>query len=318
MKPVQPHAWTILSVLQWAHAYLQAKGISETRAAAEVLLAHCLQCNRLDLYLRHDQPLSEDELGCYKQVLKRRLAREPTQYITGQQEFWSLNFRVTPAVLIPRPETEVVVEVVLRYARTRAPAGPVPWILDVGTGSGVLPVVLAKELPAARVVAVDRSWPALEVARENIRRHAVQDRVSLVQGDLAGPLACQPSFDIIVANLPYVPTVEWEGLPPEIRDYEPRQALDGGPDGLALIRPLTAAVPVLLKEGGMLALEVGQGQAQAVVQLLQTAQAFCSVEIIPDYQRIGRVVAARQAGEIRGETAREGNCCNSIDSCRPY
>ena len=165
--------WTILSVLQWAQNYLQSKEISEPRAGAEVLLAHCLQCSRLDLYLRHDQPLADEELSCYKKGLKRRLAFEPTQYITGHQEFWSLDFMVSSAVLIPRPETELLVEAVLKHLRRPEQQTAGPWILDVGTGSGVLAVTLATELPHAGIIAVDRSWEALEMARKNARCHKV-------------------------------------------------------------------------------------------------------------------------------------------------
>jgi release factor glutamine methyltransferase len=289
--------WTILTVLKWAQQYLQAKGISEPRAGAEVLLAHCLGCSRLELYLRHDQPLADGELSCYKTALKRRLAHEPTQYITGRQEFWSLDFLVSPAVLIPRPETELLVEAVLQHRRQPEPAGEIPRILDVGTGSGILAVTLATQLPEAQVVAVDRSWAALKVARENARRHEAAGRVTWILGDLVAALAPKDNFDVVVANPPYVPTTDWEQLPPELKDYEPRLALDGGPDGLDVIRALVPAVAPLLRPAGLLALEVGQGQAEAVKELLDGQGAYAPAAIIPDYQRIGRVVLARRLGE---------------------
>ncbi len=228
------------------------------------MLAHCLHCSRLDLYLRHDQPLTDDELSCYKKGLKRRLAHEPTQYITGHQEFWSLDFLVSPAVLIPRPETELLVEAVLKHLTRSEPGGAAPRILDVGTGSGILAVTLATELPEAQVVAVDRSWEALKVARENARRHKVEQQIHWVLADLVAALAPRALFEVIVANPPYVPTADWEQLPPEIKEYEPRLALDGGPDGLEVIRALVPAVQPLLQPDGLLALEVGQGQAEAV------------------------------------------------------
>ncbi len=292
MSAGQSPAWTILRVLRWAQNYLQQKGISEPRAGASVLLAHCLQCTRLDLYLRYDKPLTAAELDCYKRLLRRRLAQEPIPYITGHQEFWSLDFLVSPAVLIPRPETELIIEAVLKYAADFPDAPANRRILDVGTGSGVLAVVLAKEFPQAQVVALDQSAAALAVARENSRRHEVQDRVALVQGDLLAPLAPEPFFDIIVSNPPYVPTHEWEQLPLEIRDHEPRLALDGGPDGLEVIRLLVPEVHHLLRPGGLLALEVGQGQAEMVAQLLAQTRAYAPAKIIPDYQHIGRVVTA--------------------------
>ena len=288
------NTWTILTVLQWAQQYLQAKGVSEPRAGAEVLLSHCLHCSRLDLYLRHDQPLADDELSCYKQGLKRRLAQEPTQYITGQQEFWSLNFAVGPSVLIPRPETELLVEAVLKHFARSESGGVKPRLLDIGTGSGILAVTLATELPEAQFVAVDRSWEALKVARENARRHKVEEKINWVSADLVAALAPKALFEVIVANPPYVPTADWEQLPLEIKEYEPQLALDGGPDGLEVIRSLIRAVPPLLKPDGLLALEVGQGQATAVQQLLEQSGSFTPPEIIPDYQRIGRVVLARR------------------------
>ena len=296
MSSANPSTWTILSLLQWAHKYLQSKGISEPRPSAEVLLAHCLNCNRLNLYLRHDQPLADGELTCYKGLLKRRLAQEPTQYITGHQEFWSLDFLVSPAVLIPRPETELLVEAVLKHL-PRIDSGGKAWrILDLGTGSGILAVVLAKELPQAHILALDRSWEALSVARENARRHGVQQQVTLVLADLVEGLTNQAYFDVIVSNPPYVLTAAWEQLPRDIKDYEPRLALDGGLDGLDVIRPLLAGVHRLLQPGGLLALEVGQGQAGAVKQLLDDSGAYTPAEINHDYQRIGRVVLARRLG----------------------
>ena len=287
--------WTILSVLHWAQHYLQSKGISEPRAGAEVLLAHCLQCSRLELYLRHDQPLADEELSCYKKGLKRRLAFEPTQYITGHQEFWSLDFLVSPAVLIPRPETELLVEAILKHLGRPEQQTAEPRILDIGTGSGVLAVTLAAELPQARVTAVDRSWEALQVARENARRHGVEPQITWVLGDLVAFLAPQVDFDVIVSNPPYVPTADWEQLPPDIKNYEPRLALDGGPDGLDIIRMLIPAVSARLRPGGLLALEVGQGQAEAVKQLLDGQGVLAPAAIIQDYQRIGRVVLARRS-----------------------
>jgi release factor glutamine methyltransferase len=293
--------WTILAVLQWAQNYLHTKGISEPRAGAEVLLAHCLHCSRLELYLRHDQPLSEDELSCYKQALKRRLAFEPTQYITGHQEFWSLDFLVSPVVLIPRPETELLVEAVLQHLRQPGQHAVAPRILDIGTGSGILAVTLATELSQAEVTAVDRSAEALAMARENARRHGVEPRIGWVLGNLVEFLGAQAEFDVIVSNPPYVPTAEWERLPPDIKNFEPRLALDGGPDGLKVIRALMPAAAMRLAPGGLLALEVGQGQAEAVSQIMADQRLLTPATIIPDYQRIGRVVLARRLESL--ETA---------------
>jgi release factor glutamine methyltransferase len=286
--------WTILTVLHWAQNYLHTKGVSEPRAGAEVLLAHCLHCSRLELYLRHDQPLADEELSCYKKGLKRRLAFEPTQYITGHQEFWSLDFLVSPAVLIPRSETELLVEAALKHLRQPDQQTAGPRILDVGTGSGVLAVTLATELPQAEVTAVDRSWEALEMARENARCHRVEPQITWVLGDLVEFITPQGYFDAIVSNPPYVPTADWEQLPPDIKNYEPRLALDGGPDGLDVIRLLIPAASAHLRAGGLLALEVGQGQAEAVKEIMDGQGILAPAAIIRDYQRIGRVVLARR------------------------
>ncbi len=284
--------WTILTLLRWTTDYFAARGVSEPRASAEVLLAHVLGLSRLDLYLRHDQPVAEAELGRFKALIKRRAAGEPTQYLTGRQEFWSLELRVSPAVLIPRPETEVVVETVLECARK--PDFPaVQRVLDLGTGSGALAVALATEFPEARVTALDLAPEALALARENARRLGVQARLAGIRGDLWAPLKPGPHFQIIVSNPPYIPTAELERLPPEIRDHEPRLALDGGADGLATIRRLTADAHHYLAPGGLLALEVGEGQAAATQALLTATGAYAETGSRPDYAGIDRVVWGR-------------------------
>jgi len=287
--------WTILALLRWTTDYFAQRGVSEPRASAEVLLAHVLGTRRLDLYLRHDQPLTEAELARFKTLVQRRLTGEPTQYLTGHQEFWSLDLRVSPAVLIPRPETEVLLETVLDLIR-RPDSPPVRWVLDLGTGSGALALALARELPEARVVAVDISPEALLLARQNARRHHVEPRLHLVRGDLCGPLKPGPGFQVIVSNPPYIPTADLPSLPPEIRDYEPRLALDGGPDGLAVLRRLAAQVHLHLAPGGLVALEVGLGQAPAVQALLAATAAYAATGCRPDYAGVDRVVWARRSG----------------------
>lgn len=292
MKQSQQPPWTILRVLRWAREYLEAKGISEPRAAAEVLLAHGLGLRRIDLYLRHEQPLTSAELARFKSLLRRRLAREPTQYITGHQEFWSLDFLVSPAVLIPRPETEILVEEVVQFFRR---AGQLhPLILEVGTGSGAVAVALARELPASRLIASDYTAAAVALARTNARRHQVADRLAFVVGDLLAPFRPSPVFDAIVANAPYIPTAELDQLAPEIRDYEPRLALDGGPDGLGVLRRLIAAAPDYLKPQGLLALEIGQDQYPAVEELLTATGVFPISRLRRDYQHLPRVVLAQR------------------------
>uniref|UniRef100_A0A7C5EQV6 Release factor glutamine methyltransferase n=1 Tax=Desulfobacca acetoxidans TaxID=60893 RepID=A0A7C5EQV6_9BACT len=299
--------WTILRVLRWTTKYFQEKAVSEPRASAEILLAHVLGLSRLDLYLRHDQPLTPDELAHYKELIRRRRRGEPVAYITGHKEFWSLDFLVTPATLIPRPETEVLVEAVLEVFRERDLKPPIPpyasppsLALDLGAGSGAVVVALAKELPELTWVAVDLSEAALQIARLNARRHLVAERVHFFRGDLLTGLKAAPRFALIVANLPYVSQREWEALPPDIRDYEPPEALLGGPDGLALLRPAASQAHHYLCPGGWLALEVGAGQAGEVSAFLKDTGAYDSLHTLPDYQGIPRVVRARRRASPPG------------------
>jgi release factor glutamine methyltransferase len=292
-------SWTILALLRWTTGYFEEKGVSEARASAEILLAHVLGLSRLDLYLRHDQPLTPEELASFKALIVRRRLGEPVAYLTGHKEFWSLDFLVTTATLIPRPETEVLVEAVLDVFRgggqgTQPPA-PSPHnslAIDVGVGSGAVVVAMAKELPDLAWVAVDVSAAALQVARENARRHGVAERISFFQGDLLSGIRPGPRFRLIVANLPYVSQAEWEHLSKEIRDYEPSEALLAGEDGLVFIRPLSWQAHQYLQPGGWLALEVGASQAERVIELLDETKAYTTLKIINDYQGMPRVVLA--------------------------
>jgi len=286
--------WTILDLIRWTTGYFEEKGVSEPRASAEILLAHVLGLSRLELYLKHDQPLTPEELARFKALIVRRRLGEPVAYLTGHKEFWSLDFLVAPGVLIPRPETEVLVEAVVDAARKGLPPDLPPRGLEVGVGSGAVVVALAKELPALTWVGVDISRTALEVARENARRHGVAGRLYFLRGDLFSGIKPGPRFALVVANLPYVPRGEWEQLPKEIKDYEPPEALLGGEDGLALLRPLIAQAPGYLTAGGWLALEVGAGQADQVLQLIKETGAFTEMEAWRDYQRIRRIVRARR------------------------
>lgn len=302
-------AWTILELLRWTTDYFRGKGVSEPRASAEVLLAHVLGLKRLDLYLRYDQPLAPDELTRFKALVVRRREGEPVAYLTGHREFWSLDFRVAPGVLIPRPETEILVTAALEAAKEFIAKSPEPqqktenrkqktgfWGLEIGVGSGAVVISLAKELSQMDWLALDLSAAALTVARDNAQRHGVAGRLHFVQGDLLSGLKPGPRFAVLVANLPYVPRRVWERLPKDIKMFEPPEAFLGGEDGLDLVRTLIRQAQDYLQPGGCLALEVGDGQAGRVLELLQETEAYEGLEALPDYQGILRVVRSRRRG----------------------
>jgi release factor glutamine methyltransferase len=270
--------------------------VSEPRAAAEVLLSDLLGKTRPRLYLDAACPLSTDQQAAYMERVQRRLGGEPVQYITGKQEFWSLEFAVSPHVLIPRPESETLVEQGTRLAQAwgaRHPQAPLA-ILDVGTGSGNLAISLAHTLPQAQVWAVDRAYGALQVARQNAQRLGVAEQLHWICNDLVTAFqAGRHAFALCVANLPYVTTAEWQSLPQEIKDYEPPGALCGGRDGLELIRRLIAASPAVLAPGGALLLEVGWQQASAVQETIRQQGHFCATGVYHDGAGIERVVWAQ-------------------------
>ncbi len=289
--------WTIGALLKVSAEYLGGRGVESPRLNAEVLLTHQLAVDRVYLYLNLEQPLSAAELDGFRSLVRRRAGREPLQYITGAQEFWSLDFSVGPAVLIPRPETELLVEEGAR--RLRSPPGDrtgPPRVLDLGTGSGAVAVSLAKEIPEARLLATDLSAAALAVALENARHHGVQERICFLQADLLAPLkGCGGPFDLILSNPPYVATEDYLELPPEVREHEPRQALDGGRGGMHFLERIIAGAPALLKPGGWLLLEMSPAQTERALRLIARTGAFREAERIRDYARRFRVVAALRA-----------------------
>jgi release factor glutamine methyltransferase len=284
--------WTVLKVLQWTTEYFRDRGLAQPRADAEVLLAHALGVERIQLYLNYDKPLAPEELARFRGFVRRRAAFEPAQYITGKQEFLSLEFKVSPAVLIPRPETEVLVEKALETA------GDKPClVLDLGTGSGAIAVALAHERAGMRVVATDKSWAAIEVARTNAVQNGVSDRICFVVMDLFEAVSPRPLFDIIVSNPPYVSDTEILDLAPEIANYEPHSALrGGGQQGLALIRKILARFQAYLKPQGSFLMEIGQGQAEMLEEEL-SSYSSAGFEFIEDYSGIKRVLHVRGKGE---------------------
>jgi release factor glutamine methyltransferase len=274
-------AWTILDVVKWTTGRFAERGIASPRLDAELLTAHALGLPRIALYTQFDRPLQTAELGSLRALVKRRQAGEPVAYLTGRKEFWSLELVVDPRVLIPRPDTETAVEVVLDFLRpAREPEANVDAasraaenagaarIADIGTGSGAIALALKKELPHAEVFAVDVSPEALAVAEANAARLGLD--VRFLTGDLMAPLREHAPFDVVVANLPYVPRGDLAGLAPEVRS-EPKLALDGGADGLDLVRRLASGARALVRPGGLLVLEIGVGQAAATAAACATA-----------------------------------------------
>jgi release factor glutamine methyltransferase len=275
----------LAQALHEATEALRAAGIEDARLEAEVLLRHALDLDCAHFYARLQNEMGLDDLVRFRGFLYRRLAREPTAYIVGQREFYGLDLETTPAALIPRPETELLVE----DALARAGRFEIPLIVDVGTGNGAIAVALAVHLPQAVLVAIDLSREALALAVRNARRHGVEGRISFLQADLLASLA-QPA-DIIVANLPYVSSGDWEALPPEIREHEPRAALDGGPDGLREIARLLGQTPSHLRPGGSLLVELSPLQAAPALALARRCFPDAAARILPDAAGLDRLLA---------------------------
>jgi release factor glutamine methyltransferase len=284
----KPSPWTILDLVKWTGWYFREHQIPNARSEAEILLAHTLTARRIDLYLNHDQPLCEDELKQFKSLIKRRVNGEPVAYITGAWEFWSLALTVNPSVLIPRPETECLVEAVLPFLDDFA--GMPKRVLEMGVGSGAIIIALAHEHPEHCYVAMDRCAVAVQTARQNARTHKVDHRFNWFCGDWDAALAPErQSFDLIVANPPYIRSHEVDGLQPEIRNHEPRAALDGSGDGLRCIRHLIESAHRYLINGGMVALEMGHDQKKDVQSIARKVGRYESPRIVKDYSGHDRV-----------------------------
>ncbi len=292
--------WTVLELLRWTTDHFAARGIDTPRLDAECLLAHALASERLRLYLDHDKPVLEEERARFRALVRRRAdERVPVAQLTGRREFWSLSLRVTPDVLVPRPETETLVEVALQLLPARDGEAA---LLDVGTGSGAVALALAHERPRARVTATDLSEAALAVAKDNAEALGLASRVRLLVGDGFAPVAGE-RFDLVVSNPPYVPEGEAASLAPELA-HEPALALFAGPDGTALLRRLVHDAPQALRPGGALALEVGPGQADDVTEWLREA-GFREPRIHRDLEGRPRVVAGRWPGDGPSERGEE-------------
>ena len=313
---------TIQEALRQGSRLLAQVGSDEANLEAELLLTHALgpstgsgqALDRVHLYQRLRDELSHEQERAYCALMERRLAHEPAAYIVGHKEFYGIDFQVTPAAIIPRPETETLVELVVAFARERFADKPFT-LVDVGVGCGAIAVAVAHELPQAQVIATDISPEALALAQSNAERHGLAQRIRFLQGDLLEPLqgSVHPEpkpggsrdssrraspeprrrVDIVAANLPYVPTADWERLPPEIREHEPRDGVDGGPDGLRVIERLLRQAPQYLQPGGALFVEIGDEQGQAASALVREAFPNAQVEVRPDLSGLDRVLVVR-------------------------
>jgi release factor glutamine methyltransferase len=282
--------WSILKLLNWATSYFKSHDIDSPRATAEILLAHTLKLKRIDLYIHYDKPLDSHELSDFKALMKRRINREPVAYIVGHKEFWSMDLAVTKDVLIPRPDTECIVESALNLLPENS--GAVPWrIFEPGTGSGAIILALASERPGHLFFASDRSIKAIELAKKNANRHDLNGSVNFFAGDWFSSLShnAQP-FGIIISNPPYIPTLDIDRLQPEIYSYEPIPALDGGKDGLGPLRHIICSAHACLKEEGYLLLEIGYDQTDTVQKIIDECGWYTDVMFIKDYAGHNRVV----------------------------
>jgi release factor glutamine methyltransferase len=284
----QQETWSVLKVLNWTRDYLAEKGIVNARLETEWMLCAALTMDRVGLYVNYDKPLAPEELSLFREMVARRARREPLQYILGSQEFMGLDFDVSPSVLIPRHDTETLVEEAVR----RCPGAK--RILDIGAGSGCIAVALAAGLPQAEVFSVDTSDGALEIAQRNAERNGV--RVTYLKGSMFEPFR-NMTFDLIVSNPPYIPTGDIAGLEPEVRDFEPREALDGGTDGLDFYRSMIPAASSHLDPFGWILFEVGIYQAPDVLRLFEGAGCYDSLFTTLDTGGIERVVGARKIQE---------------------
>lgn len=289
---------TVLEVIQRSTAFLSKKEVDSPRLQAELLLAHVLGLPRMQLYLNFERVLTPTELESYRELIARRGKREPLQLLLGSTCFCGLEIEVNRHTLIPRPETELLAEQGWTFLnRTPATTDRPATVLDFGTGTGCLAVTLAVRCPAAQVWALDCSAEALTVASRNAARHAVSDRIHFVQGNALSALGSEAPFTLIISNPPYIPSGELPTLQPEVRDFEPHQALDGGADGLDFYRRLAAEAGARLKPSGKIMVEFGDGQSEPLRELF-ASQNWIVEEILEDYTQRSRILVARKVNRI--------------------
>lgn len=296
-----PDSWTVLRLLTWTTEFLKSHGSESPRLDAEVLLAHARDCERILLYAAFDEVVADDVRAKFRELVKRRSEGTPVAYLVGKREFYSLSFRVTPDVLIPRPETEFVVVAALDAlkAAPESTAG-IPsrsnglQICDVGTGSGVIAIAIAKHAPDCRVTAIDVSPAALTVAKENAAAHHVAERIEFIPGDLLAAFPAEPRFTVIASNPPYVSESEYATLAPQVKDHEPRQALVGGPTGTEIIEQLIPQAAQRLLAGGWLILEISPMIAARVIELIAAGGGYEPATAVKDLAGLTRVIQARR------------------------
>jgi release factor glutamine methyltransferase len=286
--------WTIQRLLNWVTEYLTSKGIESPRLSAELLLSYVLALKRIDLYTQFDKQVPQDQLDKLHELVKRAGLYEPVAYLTGKTEFYSLELDITADCMIPRPETELLVQRAIEFLRTRS---GVQYVCDLCTGSGCIAVAIAKNSPDALITATDISAAVLEVAARNVEKHGLKEQVRLLCGDLFEPVIQQldvSQFDLIVCNPPYVSISEYENLDKNIKDYEPQFALLAGEDGMDVYRKIFEKVDDFLKPGAALMLEIGYAQGSAVRELLEQTGAFGEVKIEKDFHDNDRIVIAKK------------------------
>ena len=286
--------WKLLDLLNEASGFFSSQGLENPRLQAELLLAAAVGMKRLDLYLQFERTVAEEEVACFRGYVRERLRGVPVQYITGTASFRLLELEVSESVLIPRPETEVLVECALEFLAARGN----PHVLDLGCGSGAIAVSIAQEEPSARVTAVDIDRDSLTMTRRNATGSGVGRRLHTVCSDLLSAFAPGDHFQAVVCNPPYIPSPEIGQLDAEVRDFEPRLALDGGPDGLDFYRRLAVSAGSVLAPDGALLLEVGDGQASGVSGILEESGNFTTVGVRPDLAGTPRVVLARHSAAV--------------------
>ncbi len=290
--------WTIIKLLRWTTSYFESRDIDGPRIEAEILLAHVLQLQRIDLYLRYDEPLSSNELSRFKDLIKRRINREPVAYIVGSKEFWSMDFIVTKDVLIPRPETEFLVETAINLLPQDSAFNPIltpKRILELGTGSGAVVLALASMRPCHLFFASDRMTAAVRLAKKNAKHHGFESRVSFIcAGWFESFKDKRPVFDMIVSNPPYIPSRVIGKLQPEIVKHEPISAIDGGEDGLSCVRHIINNAHLYLQLKGHLLLEIGHDQRNDVQKIVDQCSKYENVVYTKDYSGYDRVVQMRK------------------------